>query len=236
VRPNFFGLVACGFSTAFFCALPAAASAPQAESVIDDVVAGRAPKAAELKALYDSVKDPQDKIELRKFVKTYKPRSGLVIDSSPWRMKAYQNEKLVYDAAWISLSPQALWLNGKILTGDSKDPSFARRFEKLMTGAAKKKAASFESLFVPDASAQEAAPELKNIFLMYTLSNRAKDAAQILALDKTRLDYEPRSDSPARQRGLSPSLIRSTARNTRSPRRARPSTRYQSPERRKSTF
>lgn len=103
-----------------------------ARRVIDNVIAGARPRPSDLTLVTAQIADPQDKIEFQRFVKGWRFDKNLVFSIEPWHLKVYRNRKLVFHSAWISLSPQALWINGKVLTSDSKDPSFFRRINKLL--------------------------------------------------------------------------------------------------------
>lgn len=91
----------------------------------------------------------QDRADLKFLFNSWKPVPGLRLHQNGPYMAAEIDGKVIYRALWLSWeNPAMLWVNGKILTDNSNNPSVFRRVANMF------KPEKFAGLFLNQAHAQ----------------------------------------------------------------------------------
>lgn len=134
-----------------------------------------------LEEIYGFIPEPEDRAQFIRFVEMWKPRKGLCYDAQPGMVRIYRDNEILLDAAWISLSPVVLWLNGKLLVGSDNGSSIYRGLETLFNENATR-SAWFESLTVPSAFAEDnlLAPEQRQVLFAFSLVDTLKTVENLI--------------------------------------------------------
>src|SRR4051812_14014461 len=88
--------------------------------------------AACVQELIKKIPDEQDRAEFKFKLTQWKPKAGFKVYAAPGFIEAQSGGKLLFRAIWLQrLNPAILWLDGKILTDKSNNPSVARTLDNL---------------------------------------------------------------------------------------------------------
>lgn len=153
---------------------------PKAFLVIDKVLTGEKPNENDLALVLANLADPQDKLEFQNFVRNWRPPPGMSYDARPWQLDVYEKQKLLYRTSWLSVDPQILSVNGSLLFGHSKDPSFYRRVENLLKDFKTRKNSSRTSIYFERAEAKGNEDTLKTPLFAFLLANALSTADDLV--------------------------------------------------------
>ncbi len=122
-------------------------------------------EAACVQQFLKEIRDDQDRAEFKYRLNQWRPRRDLKIFSEHGVIEAVSHDKTVFRAIWLKMSnPAILWLDGKILTDKTNNPSMARTIDNLF-----KSQRNASVMFLPEAHADDGKNLAKDALFFYSL-------------------------------------------------------------------
>ena len=135
-----------------------------AECSVDRILQN--PKSPCTQEYIKKISDEQDRAEFKFRLSRWKQPAQFKVYSDHGFIEAQMDGKTIARAVWLKYSsPAILWLNGKILTDRSNNPSMARTLDKMFRGT------KTASLLLPEAYAQEDQDLVKNVVFFYSVDD-----------------------------------------------------------------
>ncbi len=135
-----------------FSLLASAFAAPASSScTLTEILKSDKPDRACVEAYLNKIKNSEDRGEAKFRLARWKPIKELKVDSGAGMIEAYDGTKFLTRAVLLQVQkPMMIWMDGKILTDNSENASFARRFDN----AVKKNKSALLNFILPTAHAQ----------------------------------------------------------------------------------
>lgn len=140
------------------------------------------PKSPCTKEFLKKIPDEQDRAEFKFRLNSWKRPTDLKVYGDHGFIEAQIGGESVVRAIWLKYqSPAILWLNGKILTDKSGNPSLARTLDNMF----RKPATAMN--FIPEAFARDNDDLVKNLVFFYSVGDRMNDLRTAEGVMKTKL-------------------------------------------------
>jgi hypothetical protein len=128
------------------------------------------PKSPCSREFLKKIADDQDRAEFKFRLSTWTWPANFKVYSDHGFIEAQVDGEPIVRAVWLKYqNPAILWLNGKILTDKSNNPSLARTLDKMF------RAPATAMSFIPKAFAQADNDLVKNVLFFYSVNDRLVD-------------------------------------------------------------